>query len=102
MLEKEGTVEFRLTHQRPDWSRDDHRYKFGPFQYGDIIVQAVKQPDKTVEITIRGPFGKRFTFHRPMPPCENELHVVITWKEQKVNLYLNGKLVETQEITRGD
>lgn len=94
-LENEGTIAFRLGHEHRDWSTNSAGYNFGRIAEPGISVEAVKQPDKTVELNVSA-FGQHFTFRKPIPSCdEHGLFVAITWKDRKVHLYLNGQQVET-------
>ena len=95
---QEGYVEFWLRHHHPHWSTNEHIYRF--HQYDDpkvrVRVRAAKYPDKRVHFLAEGPLGCGFGYRFDMPPCDARgLHVVITWKENKVYWYLNSKLVET-------
>ncbi len=97
MLSKRGNVILEITHEHDDWMTNDSRYDFGPYKKDEISVSAVKQPDKTLEIAISGPFGKIFTFEPPLPDSdEKNLTVAISWEKKKVKLYLAGRLVETK------
>lgn len=100
-LAEEGTITFVLEHEHQDWPTNDQGYKFGTIDTGQgVKAGAVKNPDKTLELRVSGPFGRQFHFHRPIPPCdERGLTVAITWKEPEVKLYLNGQEVETQNIS---
>jgi len=94
----EGTIVFRLQHQHKDCATNSAGYNFGIIKADDISAEAAKHSDKTLEIKLTGSFDKNFTFRNPIPPSdEGGLHVAMTWKEDKVQLYLNGQLVETKE-----
>ncbi len=97
MLNERGSVAFQITHEHEDWMTNDSRYAFGTYEKDEISVSAVKQPDKTLDIAISGPFGKIFTFEPPLPDTdEKNLPVAITWEKERVKLYLAGQLVETK------
>ena len=99
-LKQEGSMDFWLKHPHRDWATNDNGYRFGPFSYEGITCSAIKHPNRTIEISVRGPFDRRFTFRYPMPQCdERGLHVAITWKDDQVKLYLNGKHVGTQWVS---
>lgn len=95
----EGTIVFGLKHEHKDWATNSASYNFGITKADGISVEPVKHPDKTLEIKLVGPFEKDFTFRNPLPPCdERGLHVAMAWKDDKVQLYLNGQLVETKDV----
>jgi len=97
MLNKRGSAAVLITHEDEDWMTNDSRYAFGPYEEDEISVSAIKQPDKTLDIAISGPFGEIFTFEPPLPDIdEKNLPVAITWENKKVKLYLAGQLVETK------
>ena len=95
----EGTIVFWLKHEHKDWATNSASYNFGVTKVEGISAEAVKHPDKTLEIKLGGPFEKNFTFRNPVPPCdERGLQVAMVWKGDKVQFYLNGQLVETKEV----
>ena len=99
MSTPEGTIDFWLKHQHPDWATNGSGYKFGPFSHEDLSVKATKHPDKTLELQVFGPAQRSFTFKHPMPTCPPKgLYVAITWSASEVILYMNGKPVETRRL----
>lgn len=95
----EGSIVFQVRHHHKDWATNSSCYNFRTtkLKLEGISVKTTKHPDKTVEIKLIRLSGKTFTFRNPVPACdERGLHVAITWKEDKVKLYLNGQLVETK------
>jgi hypothetical protein len=97
-IEKEGSITFTLKHEHKDWATNDSGYRFGTVKISGVSVEAVKNPDRTVQLKVSGPLGKDFEFRTYIPECdERGLFVAITWKEPEINLYLNGKLVETKK-----
>lgn len=98
-LKNEGSMVFGLNHENKDWSTNSSGYNFGSFQHEEISAKVTKHPDKTIEIELIGPFDKNFVFRRPIPPCDDRgLHVAITWKDDMVQLYLNGELDDSKTI----
>jgi hypothetical protein len=96
-LLSEGTIAFFVKHKHADWTSNADRYRFPDVRRDPIAVSAVKQPDGTIEITISGPFGGRYAFAAPIPPCdERGLHINLTWVDRRVMLSLNGADIETQ------
>ena len=93
--QNEGTLAFLLKHEHRDWTTNSNGYDFGSFEKPGLSANAVKHPDKTIELKFYGPFGQ-LRFRRPIPRCdERGLQVVITWRDSEVKLYLNGELVDT-------
>jgi hypothetical protein len=98
-IKNEGSLVFWLNHEHKDWPTNSSGYNFGTSRIEDISAETKKHPDKTIEIKIIGPFNKTFVFQRPIPPCDQRgLQVVITWGNDKVQLYLNGKLEDSKTI----
>ena len=63
------------------------------------MLLAMKEPDSTLVLRVAGPFARRFTFRHPLPPFDPRgVHVVVTWEQGRINLYLNGKLIETRQV----
>lgn len=95
-MQDEGTITSWLRHQHDDWFSNANSYRFPPVTGEGVTVECVKHPDKTVEVTVAGTLGRDFKFRQVVPPCDDRgLHVAVTWKRPDVNLYLNGKLVES-------
>ena len=101
-LTNEGSISFRIGHRDPDWATNAAGYDFGPIRQGEITVAASKRPDRTLELTVRGPYGESFLFHGPLGvvPAEGA-NVTITWKDAKVHLYIQGRHVQTASIPTG-
>lgn len=98
-LKNEGSIVFELKHEHKDWSTNSSSYNFRGIEQGDISAEAKKHSDKTIEIKLTGPFDKTFVFKNPIPPCDQRgLHVAMTWKDEKVELYLNGKPEDSKTI----
>ena len=95
-VENEGSIVFWCRCTTKDWTTDDQGYQF-PTVYGaNISATAVKHPDKTIQLTISGPFHQTFVFRQAIPKChERGLFVALTWKDSAVNLYLNAVLTAT-------
>ena len=101
-LAEEGSVSFRISHADPGWATNAAGYDFGPIRQGELTVAASKRPDRTLELTVRGPYGESFLFHGPLghvPP--DGANVTITWKDAKVHLYIQGRLVQTAGLPTG-
>jgi hypothetical protein len=94
-IPNEGTFMFWLKHEHKYWTTNTEGYDFGSIKKLGLSANAVKHPDKTIELKFSGPFGQ-LNFRRPIPKCdERGLQVAITWKDSEVLLYLNGQLVDT-------
>ena len=91
-IEQEGSIAFRLKHPDKDWATNDQGYRFNPVQIGDVTTWAFKHPDKRVEFRVRGPLKSEITLEGQLPPVgEQGLHVVITWTQKQVQLYLDAR-----------
>ena len=91
-IEQEGSIAFRMRHKDADWSTNDQPYRFNPVEIGKIRAWAMKRPDRKVEFHVVGPFRSEITLEGNMPPVnEHGLHVVITWTDKEVQLYLNAQ-----------
>ena len=96
-LRDEGTMNFWLSHKHKDWATNSSGYNFGTVKHEDILAEAVKHSDKTVEIKLIRPFYEVTTFRQHIPKCDQRgLMVSMSWKAHEVKLYLNGQLVETK------
>ena len=92
----EGSMTFWLRHEHKDWTSNSNTYSFGEIEHSGIIAGSIKKPDRTVEIKLSGALGRDFTFRQSIPTCdERGLSVAFTWTDKEINLYLNGRLVET-------
>jgi len=102
-IKNEGSIVFWLNHEHKDWSTNSSGYNFGITKQGDISVEAKKLPDKTIEIKLVGAFDKTFVFKNPIPQCDRRgLQVAVTWKNNKVELYLNGKPVDSKTVEEAE
>lgn len=100
-LKEQGTIAFWLQHDHDDWSFNEYRYDFGPFTFDKITMRAVKHPDRTLEVTFDGPLGRTLTANTDMPQYDPEgVLVALSWQRLKAKLYLQGRLVETKDISR--
>lgn len=91
-FQKEGSITFWLTHEHKNWVTNNAGYNFGTFTESGISLQAIKHPDRTVEIVSTGPLASKLQFRCQIPPCdERGLFVAVTWNRGDVSLYLNGK-----------
>ena len=91
---QQGTFGITFTPNRHNWSTDDHTYLLGEYLRGDISLKATKHADRTLELNISGLLGKTFTLRLPQPPGR-ELKLGLTWKNDEVALFMNGKLLKT-------
>jgi len=97
-LKNEGSVEIWLSHPQPDWQTNTQRYKFQDKRTAGLVFEAIKDQYKILEINFEGPFGRKHQFAEFMPKSDhNDLHVVITWKSNKIRLHLNGEIRETPD-----
>lgn len=98
-LKNEGSIVFWLSNEHKDWPTNSSGYNFPTVKHKDITAEVKKHPDKTVEIKLTGPFDKTFTFRNPIPLCDQRgLQVAMTWKDDEVQLYLNGKPIKTKTV----
>jgi len=98
-IEKEGTITFWLRHHNMEWYKDENGYNFGPFTGAGVTVHAVKHPTRELALDISGPLGKTHDFSVQVPECTPRgLFVAITWKDECLRLYLNGKEVEVKSV----
>lgn len=95
-FEKEGTITFWLRHEHKDWTTDDHSYNFGEVEAFGIKAQAIKHPDKTLQIDLNGAHGKHYSIREQMPTPDDkgEVFVAVTWDISKAIFYLNGQPVQ--------
>ena len=91
-IEQEGSIAFRMRHADADWATNDKPYRFNAVEIGTIRAWAMKRPDQTVEFHVVGPLKSEIVLEGKMPPInEHGLHVVITWSEKEIQLYLNAR-----------
>ena len=90
-IEQEGSIAFRMRHPDADWATNDKAYRFNAVEVGTIRAWAAKRPDRTVEFHVVGPFKSEIVLEGRMPNVDEQgLHVVITWSEKQIQLYLNA------------
>lgn len=98
-VQKEGSMTFALSHEHNDWTTNKNAYKFKPLSIEGIFIQPFKDPDCTFRISINGPLGHSLTFRQDISQIITpKLHVVLTWKDASVKLYLNGKLAKEKNV----
>jgi hypothetical protein len=91
-IEKEGSIAFRLRHPDKDWSTNDKPYRFNTVEIGPIRAWAMKNPDRSVEFHVSGPLNSEITLNGQLQAVgERGVHVVITWSEKEVQLYLDAR-----------
>lgn len=95
---KEGTVEFTLRPPNANWLTDDKTYELKAPQIPGVGVSATKHADRTMEVEISGPFDRTWTFRKPINKFDPDgrLHIAMTWKDDRINFFLHGELVETR------
>jgi hypothetical protein len=90
-IEQEGSIAFRLHHTDPDWATNDKPYRFNTIETGPVRAWAMKKGDRTVEFHVSGPLKSEIVLEGKMPQVDaSGLHVVITWSQKQVQLYLNA------------
>jgi hypothetical protein len=90
---QQGTFDITFTPNQKDWSTDIHTYLLGEYMRGDISLKATKHADRTLELNISGLLGKTFTLRLPQPPGR-ELKLDLTWENDLIELFMNGKLLK--------
>jgi hypothetical protein len=102
-VKNEGSIVFWLNHEHKDWPTNSSGYNFDTVQNEDISAEVTKHPDKTVEIKLTGPFDKTFVFRRSIPPCDQRgLQVAMAWKDDNVQLYLNGNPEDSKTVEEAE
>jgi len=99
-LMTEGSVVFRIMHDHADWQVNSNSYKFGPFSAHGITVGVIKNPDRSLQISLSGALYTTTVFNCQIPGLRTkpDLHIGITWKYPKVTLYLNGQRFDEANI----
>lgn len=91
-IEQQGSLAFRLRHADRDWATNGREYNFPAFKVESITAWAKKKADRTIEFHVAGPFASELVFEGKVPSVDEKgLHVVITWSEKEVRLYLDAK-----------
>ena len=97
----EGTLFFLLHHLHENWHSNNSEYDFGAFVKGPIKINVKKQEDCQLEIRVNGIFTEEVVTLNSMPPLtQPRASVSITWKEKRINFYINGKPVESVDIQK--
>jgi len=95
-IRNKGSIIFWLNDANRDWATSADTYVFPPVSKGGITVNCVKRPNKTIDITIDGPFNKKYVFNAKIPPCTPKgLMVGIVWEKPTVILRLNAQTAQT-------
>jgi hypothetical protein len=97
--QRRGTISFWLKTKRPDWHTNPAAATFAPMQHGPFRVQVIKLGSR-LRIEVDGIFGRSHVFDAPMPAPEtvapeHGVHVLISWDDPKVSLWVQGKEVTT-------
>ncbi|HLA10041.1 MAG TPA: hypothetical protein VJ023_05440 [Pyrinomonadaceae bacterium] len=66
----EGSFEFWLNDEHKDWATNSDTYIFDPVTLEGVTVKCIKRPNRTIDVTIDGPFGKQYTFNELIPQIE--------------------------------
>ncbi len=87
----------RENRNKKNGRRDEHGHNFGPFNLQGHELHAQKHPDGSFDVRVRTPEGKDFRLSAAqLPDSKNhDLHVGVTWTDQAVTLYLDGKPAAT-------
>ena len=95
-FQQEGTITgWANPPSAPDWATDSNGYTFPPFKLNNVTATCTKHPDRTVEVTVDGLFGRQFGIREPIPQCDARgLFIAITWKDLEVTFFLNGEIVK--------
>jgi ribosomal protein S13 len=103
-IQNEGSITFWISHPHNDWPLNGYGYDFGRLnfpQFG-IALSVVKNPDRTLEITISGPLYRTYVLKNRIQDSiikNNRLFIAITWKYPKVTLYVNAQNTQTVDIS---
>ena len=61
-FQQEGTITGWVNPpSAPNWATDSHGYTFPTITLNSVTASATKYPDRTVEVTVDGPFGRQFS-----------------------------------------
>ena len=100
-IEQEGSIAFTLRHADRDWATNDKPYRFNTAEMGTVRAWAIKKPDQTVEFHLSGPLKSEIVLDGKLPPVgEQGLHVVITWSEKEVRLYLDARPHRVMQVPK--
>ena len=98
-IQKEGTMTFTLSHEHSDWITNKNGYRFKPLSKEGLFIQPFKEPDGTFRISINGPLGHSLTLRQDISGISTpKLHVVLTWKDSSLKLYLNGEFSKEKRV----
>jgi hypothetical protein len=93
-----GAISFWVSGPHPDWATNALRYQFptSPTSQDGVFIESTKHPDKTIVVTVKDGDGDSVTFRNPVPTpvstvTPNGVHIVVNWKNGKVDLYLNAQ-----------
>lgn len=95
-LPRQGTVFFLVDHPHNDWVVNRDKYSFASLQQGRLKVTPTKHEDGTMQIVIEGLSEKPLISRQAIPhSAQPGVSITVTWTEGEVNIYANGKRVET-------
>jgi len=98
-IQNEGSMTFTLSHEHSDWMTNKNGYRFRPLGKEGLFIQPFKEPDGTFKISVNGPLGHSLTLRQDISGISTpKLHVVLTWKDSSLKLYLNGKFSKEKRV----
>ena len=100
-IQKEGSMTFTLSHEHSDWMTNKNGYRFKPLSKEGLFIQPFKEPDGTFRISVNGPLGHSLTLRQDILGISTpKLHVVLTWKDLSLKLYLNGEFYKEKKVEK--
>ncbi len=93
-LQAEGTLSVWLKHPHSDWVTNSRKYNFGTVSQGGVSLRAVKEEDRTLQLAFEKLSGSRALLSHPLEDTGRPaIHVAVTWQNEKVMFYVNGKMI---------
>lgn len=93
-VQSQGSLTFWMR-QPARWASSPGGIKFAPVNAPGVRLTMQKNPDHTLEFFLEGALRRTTHFLVSLPsrirPCG--IHVALTWKEPKVELWLDGRMV---------
>ena len=98
-IAKEGTIEFVVKHPHSDWKSNKNIYEFPVFSERGLWGKSLKNREGIFFLIVNGPLKQHWVFKHDISRfSEGEMHVAVSWKDNWIKFFLDGKLLDDKTI----